>query len=290
MNAIEPRPAIVQSAEDREFQTLLMYSREVKGYTDNRERSESDEVLAVFHFGGLLSEAKRKCTHGGWLPLLERLEIPERSAQRYMRIAQLPQAAVEQLGSVRLCLEYCRKFEEARRAGKTPPDPAKMRKSDTVSDLEFEDANAAAQSPTTKPCTKPSASRGQSSSQSDGAGSISTGHTKQKPQRQQPEIDYDPQATARRQNVAKLRCRAREAVKTLEHFSEIIIEMVQIDHTGEVLRRAKQSNLHFTEEEVFLQPDPERPMEPRVMKRKVWSPVEEMKRLLSQIADGREDE
>lgn len=47
-------------------------------------------VLAVIETGRRLLEAKERLPHGGWLPFVELLPFSERTAQRFMQIAEHP--------------------------------------------------------------------------------------------------------------------------------------------------------------------------------------------------------
>lgn len=47
----------------------------------------ADAAADYLKTGKLLTEAKAACGHGQWLPLLERAGVPERRAQRMMRLA-----------------------------------------------------------------------------------------------------------------------------------------------------------------------------------------------------------
>lgn len=51
------------------------------------ERAAADAVVSYLACGDALLEAKAACRHGQWLPWLAETGIPERTAQRMMRLA-----------------------------------------------------------------------------------------------------------------------------------------------------------------------------------------------------------
>src|SRR5437868_7881990 len=73
--------------------------------------SSTAETLAidkVIEAGNLLVEAKANCRHGDWLPFLQRAAVPERQAQRYMRLAKsgLELRHVSDLGGIKAALRW----------------------------------------------------------------------------------------------------------------------------------------------------------------------------------------
>lgn len=75
------------------------------------EASAHSAVAHAIHAGEYLTEAKAQVRHGEWLPWLEATEIPERMAQRYMRIAANA-SRVSDLPSVRDALKELAKGDD----------------------------------------------------------------------------------------------------------------------------------------------------------------------------------
>src|SRR5258706_12910135 len=76
------------------------------------QASHSAETLAIdkaMEAGSLLVEAKASCRHGDWLPFLKRANVPERKAQRYMKLAKagLKSGPVSDLGGIKAALRWC---------------------------------------------------------------------------------------------------------------------------------------------------------------------------------------
>lgn len=77
-----------------------------------RELHRSLEVLGrkatplALRVGDLLTEARKKTPHGGWLPFLEKAGLPETSARRYIALASLPAERRSQLSKLPLCEAY----------------------------------------------------------------------------------------------------------------------------------------------------------------------------------------
>ena len=63
-------------------------AREARIEHDAAARAWESAVEHAYRCGGLLIEAKALCGHGGWLPWLADVGIPERTARRYMQVAK----------------------------------------------------------------------------------------------------------------------------------------------------------------------------------------------------------
>lgn len=65
--------------------------------------------------GNRLNEAKASCPHGTWLPFLDRAGLPERKAQRFMKLASagLKSDTVSDLGGIKAALAFVSKRDRA---------------------------------------------------------------------------------------------------------------------------------------------------------------------------------
>lgn len=74
------------------------------------ERASAEHAVNA---GRLLCEAKQACRHGEWLPFLKRAGVPERSAQRWMKLHRsgLKSDLVSDLGGVASALNALKDFE-----------------------------------------------------------------------------------------------------------------------------------------------------------------------------------
>lgn len=72
------------------------------------EALATEAIEKALEAGRLLSEAKSQVEHGQWLPFLERAGVPERKAQRLMRLhaAGLDSDTVTDLGGQKAALEW----------------------------------------------------------------------------------------------------------------------------------------------------------------------------------------
>lgn len=70
--------------------------------------AEKTAIQAAIEAGRLLAEAKSSCRHGEWLPFLKRAAVPERKAQRYMKLAWscLKSDTVSDLGGINATLRW----------------------------------------------------------------------------------------------------------------------------------------------------------------------------------------
>lgn len=77
------------------------------------EKTAAERAIAA---GEALSEAKALAKHGEWLPFLKAAGVPERTAQRYMRLAasRLKSDTVTVLGGIGAALRFIRLRELAR--------------------------------------------------------------------------------------------------------------------------------------------------------------------------------
>ena len=77
---------------------------------------EKSAVLTAWRLGGRLLERKKRLPHGEWLPWLRSVEIPERSARDYMRLATQIGSAADLGPSIRATLRALPKPEEETKA------------------------------------------------------------------------------------------------------------------------------------------------------------------------------
>jgi hypothetical protein len=75
---------------------------------DESDAAEKSAIDKAIEAGRLLCEAKATCCHGKWLPFLERSGVPERKAQRYMKLARsgLKSDTVSDLGGIKAALAW----------------------------------------------------------------------------------------------------------------------------------------------------------------------------------------
>jgi hypothetical protein len=79
--------------------------KEAIGVSVAAEKTAIEKALDAGH---LLDEAKTACRHGEWLPFLQRSGVPERKAQRLMRLAKsgLKSDTVSDLGGIKAALRW----------------------------------------------------------------------------------------------------------------------------------------------------------------------------------------
>lgn len=87
---------------------LADMAERVKDATAQSADAEKAAIERALEAGRLLLEAKSECRHGQWLLFLERAGVPERKAQRFMKLARsgLKSDTVSDLGGVRAALAY----------------------------------------------------------------------------------------------------------------------------------------------------------------------------------------
>ena len=88
--------------------SLTVLADRVRSTLDESDAAEKTAIDKVLQAGGLLCEAKEACAHGEWLPFLERGGVPERKAQRYMKLARsgLKSDTVSDLGGIKAALRW----------------------------------------------------------------------------------------------------------------------------------------------------------------------------------------
>ena len=97
----------------------LAHLQHVAGTEYARHRKATAEAIqAYLDCGAALIEAKAACGHGAWLPWLEGAGIPERTAQRMMKLAGegFESDTVTDLGGIRAALEWLGTVERANTA------------------------------------------------------------------------------------------------------------------------------------------------------------------------------
>jgi hypothetical protein len=87
---------------------LTVLAAEVKNKLTASADAERSAIEAALDAGAKLCEAKASCGHGDWLPFLDAAGVPERKAQRYMRLARsgLKSDTVSDLGGIKAALRW----------------------------------------------------------------------------------------------------------------------------------------------------------------------------------------
>lgn len=88
--------------------SLADLAERVRAVNAEGRKAAETVIERALEAGRLLIEAKQQCRHGEWLPFLKRAEIPERSAQAYMKLvrAGLDIRKVADLGGIKAALDY----------------------------------------------------------------------------------------------------------------------------------------------------------------------------------------
>jgi hypothetical protein len=73
-----------------------------------------ESIDKAIEAGRQLCLAKEECAHGEWLPFLKRADVPERKAQRYMKLARagIKSDTVSDLGGIKAALGFLSNMEE----------------------------------------------------------------------------------------------------------------------------------------------------------------------------------
>jgi hypothetical protein len=89
--------------------SLTVLAENVRTAMNASASAEKTAIMAALEAGRLLSQAKAECPHGTWLPFLARAGVPERKAQRYMKLASsgLKSDTVSDLGGIKATLRWC---------------------------------------------------------------------------------------------------------------------------------------------------------------------------------------
>jgi hypothetical protein len=92
---------------------LTVLAAEVKDKLALSAAAESSAIEAALAAGAALCEAKDACRHGEWLPFLETAGVPERKAQRYMRLAKsgLKSDTASDLGGIKAALRWLERLQ-----------------------------------------------------------------------------------------------------------------------------------------------------------------------------------
>lgn len=87
---------------------LADLAEQVKAASSASTDAERTSIAKALEAGALLVQAKDACSHGEWLPFLERAGVPERKAQRLIRLARsgLKSDTVSDLGGIRATLDW----------------------------------------------------------------------------------------------------------------------------------------------------------------------------------------
>jgi hypothetical protein len=87
---------------------LTVLAAEVKDKLALSATAERSAIEAAMAAGVALCEARTACAHGQWLPFLDAAGVPERKAQRYMRLARsgLKSDTVSDLGGIKATLRW----------------------------------------------------------------------------------------------------------------------------------------------------------------------------------------
>lgn len=88
--------------------SLTVLAAEIRSAMNVSASAEKTAISAAIVAGRLLNDAKAGCLHGEWLPFLTRARVPERQAQRYMRLASsgLKPDTVSDLGGIKATLRW----------------------------------------------------------------------------------------------------------------------------------------------------------------------------------------
>lgn len=94
--------------DERLSNSLTAIADDLRRANDAAEQAERDAVTHALEAGRLLCEAKEQCGHGHWLPFLTRAGVPERKAQRLMKLhrGRLQSDTVSLLGGVSPALTF----------------------------------------------------------------------------------------------------------------------------------------------------------------------------------------
>lgn len=92
---------------------LTVLAADIKDKLAASSAAELSAIDLAMAAGASLNEARSVCAHGEWLPFLEAAGVPERKAQRYMRLARsgLKSDTVSDLGGIKAALRW---LEQAR--------------------------------------------------------------------------------------------------------------------------------------------------------------------------------
>lgn len=88
--------------------SLTVLADRIKDVIGASVAAEKTAIEKALEAGHLLDEARVACNHGDWLPFLHRAGMPERKAQRYMRLAKsgLKSDTVSDLGGIKAALKW----------------------------------------------------------------------------------------------------------------------------------------------------------------------------------------
>lgn len=102
--------ALPSLPDQRLSNSLTAIADDVRRTNHAAEQAERDAIAHALEAGRLLCEAKEQCPHGQWLPFLERAGVPERKAQRLMKLhrGRLQSDFVSYLGGVSPALTFLR--------------------------------------------------------------------------------------------------------------------------------------------------------------------------------------
>jgi hypothetical protein len=88
--------------------SLTVLADQVRTALEESGAAEKTAIEKALEAGYLLNGAKADCRHGNWLLFLQRAEVPERKAQRYMKLAKsgLKSDTVSDLGGIKATLRW----------------------------------------------------------------------------------------------------------------------------------------------------------------------------------------
>jgi hypothetical protein len=92
--------------------SLTVMADQIKDAIIASATAEKTAIEKALEAGHLLCEAKAVCQHGNWLPFLHRAGMPERKAQRYMKLAKsgLKSDTVSDLGGIKASMRWLEGF------------------------------------------------------------------------------------------------------------------------------------------------------------------------------------
>ncbi|MGY3443713.1 hypothetical protein [Bradyrhizobium sp. USDA 4473] len=87
---------------------LTVLAADIKDKLAASSAAETSAIALAMAAGESLNEARSACDHGEWLPFLSAAGVPERKAQRYMKLARsgLNPTQVSDLGGIKATLHW----------------------------------------------------------------------------------------------------------------------------------------------------------------------------------------
>jgi Protein of unknown function (DUF3102) len=88
--------------------SLTVLADQVRAALEESDAAEKTVIEKALEAGHMLNNAKADCRHGEWLSFLDRSGVPERKAQRFMKLARsgLKSDGVSDLGGITATLSW----------------------------------------------------------------------------------------------------------------------------------------------------------------------------------------